>query len=342
MKKVLLSLISTLILISCGGESKKPTGDSDYKLNPLEAAQLFKQAKQMFGAVPDTMKGTYKDTPERIELGKKLYFETLLSDNNTQSCNSCHFIDEGRPGVDNLPVSPGAHGEDGTRNSPTVFNAGFQFVQFWDGRATDLKEQAKGPIVNPVEMAMKSESDAVKVLKGIPEYADKFANAFPGESDPVTYDNLAEAIAAFERTLISRSRFDDYCNGNQDALTDKEKAGLNTFIKSGCITCHTGPLVGGNMYQKAGLVKPYENTEDLGRFEVTGEESDKFLFKVPQLRNVALTAPYFHDGNIKTLDEAIIKMADMNLGKQLTEDEVDLMKTFLNSLTGKEFEKKEM
>jgi cytochrome c peroxidase len=286
------------------------------------------------------MPGSENDTPELIELGKKLYFETKLSVNNTMSCNTCHDINN-MAGVDGTPTSPGAlPGKIGTRNTPTVFNAGFQFAQFWDGRAPDLKEQAKGPILNPVEMAMPNEKEVVKVISSIPEYQDLFKKAFPNEKNPITFDNIAHSIAAFERTLVSKSRYDQWVTGDKNALTDEEKIGLKTFIEVGCITCHTGPLFGGNLYQKMGLVKPYSNTKDLGRFDVTKQESDKFMFKVAMLRNVALTAPYFHDGAVKTLEEAVKIMADINLGKQLTDDQLKSIVAFLKALTDPKLEKK--
>jgi cytochrome c peroxidase len=328
-------LISVFVL-SCGG--KKESGSS--KLSEAEESELLTKASSIFGALPNKMPGSENDTPELIELGKKLYFETKLSVNNTMSCNTCHDINN-MAGVDGKPTSPGAlPGKIGTRNTPTVFNAGFQFAQFWDGRAPDLKEQAKGPILNPVEMAMPNEKEVVKVISSIPEYQDLFKKAFPNEKNPITFDNIAHSIAAFERTLVSKSRYDQWVTGDKNALTDEEKIGLKTFIEVGCITCHTGPLFGGNLYQKMGLVKPYSNTKDLGRFDVTKQESDKFMFKVSMLRNVALTAPYFHDGAVKTLEEAVKIMADINLGKQLTDDQLKSIVAFLKALTDPKLEKK--
>ncbi|ROL59077.1 cytochrome-c peroxidase [Bacteroidetes/Chlorobi group bacterium MS-B_bin-24] len=328
-------LISVFVL-SCGG--KKESGSS--KLSEAEESELLTKASSIFGALPKKMPGSENDTPELIELGKKLYFETKLSVNNTMSCNTCHDINN-MAGVDGKPTSPGAlPGKIGTRNTPTVFNAGFQFAQFWDGRAPDLKEQAKGPILNPVEMAMPNEKEVVKVISSIPEYQDLFKKAFPNEKNPITFDNIAHSIAAFERTLVSKSRYDQWVTGDKNALTDEEKIGLKTFIEVGCITCHTGPLFGGNLYQKMGLVKPYSNTKDLGRFDVTKQESDKFMFKVSMLRNVALTAPYFHDGAVKTLEEAVKIMADINLGKQLTDDQLKSIVAFLKALTDPKLEKK--
>lgn len=341
MKKILLTFVfSAFILTACGGDKADEGPQQTSKLSAEAKTELLARAKQIFGALPDKMPGSENDTPELVALGKSLYFDTRLSVNGTQSCNTCHDITNGNAGVDNKRVSPGAiEGKQGTRNSNTVLNAGFQFVQFWDGREPDLKGQAKGPILNPDEMAMPSEAAVEKLLAGIPEYQEMFAKAYPNDKNSITYDNLANAIAAFERTFISRARFDDYIMGNPTALNDDELAGLKTFIDVGCITCHTGPLFGGNMYQKMGLIKPYANDKDLGRYDVTKNDLDKFMFKVAMLRNVTLTGPYYHDGAVESLDEAINTMAELNLGKTLTKDETASIKTFLKALTDKDLEK---
>lgn len=300
-----------------------------------EPAVLRTNALKVIAVLPDKMPGAEKDSPLLVNLGKKLYFEKALSKNETQSCNSCHAVDGGRAGVDNEPTSPGAFGKRGDRNSPTTLNAGFHMAQFWDGRAPDLKEQAKGPILNPVEMAMPAEPVVVERLKAHKEYPLLFAAAFAGESEPVNYENLARAIAAFERTLITRDRLDDFLKGQTAALTSAELKGLHTFLSLGCTTCHNGPLLGGNSYQKVGLIKPYENQADVGRSGVTKDDDDKFKFKVPSLRNIAATYPYFHDGRIGTLNEAVRRMAELQLGIRLTpEQEADLV-AFLQTLTGK-------
>lgn len=304
---------------------------------PSRDQKLRTDAQAVLGVLPAKMPGAEKDTPERIALGEKLYFDQRLSKNDSQSCNSCHNIKDGSAGVDNQPVSTGAFGKKGGRNSPTVLNAGFHVAQFWDGRAADLQAQAKGPILNPIEMAMPNEKAVLDKLKKT-EYPDLFKKAFGGDK-AMTYDNLAEAIAAFERTLVTPSRFDDYLGGNDAALTDAEKAGLETFLKSGCTACHSGPAVGGSMYKKMGLVKPYE-TKDQGRFDVTKKEEDRFVFKVPSLRNIALTGPYFHDGSVATLEDAVSKMAVHQLGKELSQEEVSSIVTFLKSLSDKNREKK--
>ena len=335
---VLILTICFALLQSCG-EKKSESKDAMASLSPQEQQELFDRAKQIFGVLPDKMPGGEKDSPALIALGKKLYFETKLSVNGTLSCNSCHnIINAG--GADTKPLSDGAlPGTKGTRNSNTVLNAGFQFVQFWDGREKDLKEQAKGPILNPVEMAMKDEKAVEKAISSIPGYKELFSAAYPKEAKTITFDNIANAIAAFERTLISKSRYDDYITGNKDGLTEMEMHGLKMFIETGCITCHTGPLFGGNIYQKMGLVHPYENTKDLGRFEVTKNEADKYMFKVPLLRNIAVTGPYFHDGAVASLADAVKKMGYLSLGKDLKPDEIDHIVLFLKALTDKNLEK---
>jgi cytochrome c peroxidase len=201
-----------------------------------------------------------------------------------------------------------------------------------------LKEQAKGPILNPVEMAMSSEPEVLERLKADKHYPAQFKTAFVGESAPINYENVAKAIAAFERTLITRDRLDDFLKGQDNALTTAELRGLNTFLTAGCTACHNGPLLGGNTYQKSGLLKPYANQGDLGRAAVTKDDDDKFKFKVPSLRNIAVTHPYFHDGKVSTLHEAVRQMGEIQLGKVFTkEEEADLV-AFLKALTGKELQ----
>lgn len=304
-------------------------------MSPAELQELRKNALQFTGVIPDKMPGAEKDTPAQVALGKKLYFDKVLSKNNTQSCNDCHRVDDGLPGSDGEPTSEGAFGKRGDRNAPTTLNAGFHLAQFWDGRAPDLKEQAKGPVLNPVEMAMPDETEVLKRLRRHPEYPGLFKGAFPGASEPVTYDNMAEAIAAFERTLITRDRFDDFLKGNDRALKPEEARGLKTFLANGCTTCHNGPLLGANSFQKIGLVHPFP-TKDQGRRAVTKDESDEAKFKVPTLRNIALTGPYFHDGSIRSLDDAVKKMGWHQLGKELSAEEIRDLAAFLHSLSGKD------
>lgn len=295
------------------------------------ADSVRSQASGFFQPLAEKMPGAENDSAEKIALGEKLYFETALSVNGTQSCNTCHRLDEKLGGVDNKKFSDGAlEGTIGDRNSPTVYNAGFHFVQFWDGRAADLKEQAKGPILNPVEMGIPDEATAVKNIKDA-GYSAEFNKVF-GSKNAITYDNIAEAIAAFERTLITKDRFDDFLKGDNEALTAEELTGLQDFMGSGCIVCHTGPLLGGHMYQKMGMVQPYPNTKDTGRHQVTGKEADKFMFKVPSLRNISKTAPYFHDGAAATLEEAVYDMGWYQLGRKLDDKTVASITTFLKAL----------
>lgn len=321
-------LLMAIGLISCTGDKKK---EAAFNVNPV---QLMDQAKGVFGVIPDKMPGAEKDSPDMIALGEKLYFDVRLSINDQQSCNSCHPVDGNKFGMDQKPVSEGTKGGPGNRNSPTVLNAGFHFAQFWDGRAGTLEEQAKGPVLNPVEMGMPNGGAVEKKLRDVKEYQELFARVFPGKN-PVTYDHMATAIAAFERTLRTTDRFDDFQKGNVAALTNEELGGLDLFIKTGCITCHTGPLLGGNLYQKTGLVYAYENTKDQGRYDVTKNEADRMLFKVPSMRNVAMTGPYLHDGAVATLDSAVAKMAWMQLGKSLTPVEIKAISAFLGSMTDK-------
>jgi cytochrome c peroxidase len=281
------------------------------------------------------MPGAEKDTPAMRDLGKRLFFETRLSMNQSQSCNSCHRVDSGKGGVDNEATSPGAFGKRGDRNSPTVLNAGFQLAQFWDGRAENLEAQAKGPVLNPIEMAMPNPDEVLKRLGNDKEYPALFAQAFPDARPPLTYDNVARAIAAFERTLRTQDRFDEFLKGNNEALSLQEMRGLQAFLAVGCTTCHGGPLLGGNAYHKVGLIHPYPTT-DQGRFEVTKDESDKQKFKVPTLRNIALTAPYFHDGKLATLEETVETMAHIQLDRKLTAEERKDIVAFLKALSDKE------
>jgi cytochrome c peroxidase len=269
----------------------------------------------------------------RIELGRMLYFEKRLSKNQDLSCNSCHALD--KFGVDGKPTSSGHRGQLGGRNSPTVYNAAGFFAQFWDGRAGTVEEQATGPILNPVEMALPSAEHAVKILKSMPEYVTAFGRAFPDDKDPVTFSNVGEAIGAFERKLTTPSRWDDYLRGKESALTDDELEGLKVFTNVGCMVCHTGEFVGGAMYQKVGVVENWPNQKDQGRFEVTKQDVDRMMFKVPTLRNIEKTAPYFHDGSVATLDAAVRAMGKHQLGLNLSEREVTSITAWLGSLTGK-------
>ena len=297
-----------------------------------DRAELSSQAKQIFGTPPEEAASESNPVTEpKIELGRKLYYDPRLSKNHDVSCNSCHALAEF--GVDGAPTSKGHRGQRGGRNSPSVYNAAFHIAQFWDGRAPDVEEQAKGPPLNPIEMAMPSKQAIEAVLQSIPDYGPLFRAAFPDEEGPITYDQMARAIGAFERRLVTPSAFDRFQSGELDALSEVELKGLGLFIETGCITCHNGPVIGGAMYQKIGLIHPYP-TEDLGRYEVTKSEADRYVFKVQSLRNVAKTGPYFHDGKIQPLEEVVVLMAHHQLGRELPEAEVNSIVAFLGSLTG--------
>jgi cytochrome c peroxidase len=271
-------------------------------------------------------------TEEKITLGRMLYFEPRLSRSQTLSCNSCH--DLAKYGVDAGPTSTGFKGQHGNRNAPTVFNAAAHFVQFWDGRAADVEAQATGPMMNPVEMAMPSGKEVVEVLASIPEYVQLFHKAFPGDKDPVSLNNAGKAIGAFERKLMTPSRWDAFLKGDANALTDDEKTGFLKFADAGCAACHNGALVGGNSYKKLGVKKNWPDNKDQGRVKVSKDSSDKFVFKVPSLRNIVKTGPYFHNGSIPTLDVAIMKMSEYQLGKPLSEPDVKAIVAWMNTLTG--------
>lgn len=269
--------------------------------------------------------------PDKVELGKKLFFDPRLSRSGFISCNSCHNLSMG--GSDNLPTSIGHNWQEGPINSPTVLNSSMNLAQFWDGRAADLQEQAAGPIANPMEMAF-SHSLAIDVLRSIPQYVAEFNKIYG--SDDITLDQVTNAIAAFEETLVTpNSRFDLWLKGNDNALTDTEIAGYQKFKQIGCVACHNGVAVGGSSFQKMGVVEPYQTDNPAeGRIAVTGKDADRFSFKVPTLRNVELTYPYFHDGAYWKLEDAVDVMARLQLGQQLEPQDIKNITAFLKTLTG--------
>ena len=267
----------------------------------------------------------------QVELGKKLYFDPRLSKSGFISCNSCHNLSMG--GTDNLPTSIGDHWKQGPINAPTVLNSSLNVAQFWDGRAKDLKAQAGGPIANPGEMAS-SHTLAVSILKSIPAYVTEFKQVFG--SSKINIDRVTQAIAEFEKTLVTpNSRFDKWLLGDKDAITSFELAGYKLFKNSGCVACHNGSAVGGNSFQKMGVVKPYKSKSGAqGVAGLTGKDEDRFKFKVPTLRNVEMTYPYFHDGAAKTLTEAVDIMGRLQLGKTFSNKENRQIVAFLKTLTG--------
>ena len=307
------------LFVGCAGSGTKSAA--------IEPAQL-----KAYAPLPAVALAVEPGGEEKVALGRILFYDPRLSKSQKISCNSCHLLTQ--YGVDNQATSSGHNGQKGDRNSQSVYNASINFVQFWDGRAPDVEQQAKGPVLNPVEMAMTSDKEVIAVLKSMPEYVDAFKKAFPNVKDPVTFDNMGIAIGAFERGLITPSRWDRFLKGDETALSAEEKAGFNTLVSSGCTTCHAGALVGGNMFQKIGAAKPWPDTSDPGRFNVTKREADKFMFKVPSLRNVEKTGPYFHDGKIATLKDAIAQMAEYQVGKKLSDADIQSIETWLKSLTG--------
>lgn len=268
-----------------------------------------------------------------VELGKKLFFDPRLSKSGFISCNSCHNLSMG--GTDNIRTSIGDKWQQGPINAPTVLNSSLSLAQFWDGRAADLKAQAGGPIANPGEMAF-SHTLAIDVLQSIPAYEREFKKVFG--KDKIDIDQVTTAIAEFEKTLVTpNSRFDQWLLGKKDALTANELAGYKLFKESGCVACHNGAALGGTSFQKMGIVEPYKSTSPTeGRSAVTGKDADRFNFKVPTLRNVELTYPYFHDGAYWKLEEAVDVMARLQLGRKLSDDEVGKITAFLKTLTGEQ------
>lgn len=332
----LAALLLSALITACGGSEQE---ESDAAASP-EAAEpaspdatvLAERAGGIFGPLPASMDGPGGPaTVAEIDLGRMLYYDKRLSKNHDVACNSCHMLD--RFGVDGEPTSPGHRGQRGDRNSPTVYNAALHTAQFWDGRAPDVEAQAKGPVLNPIEMASPSEAHVERVLASMPGYVEAFAAAYPDQAEPVSYDNMARAIGAFERKLTTPGRFDAFLGGDLSALDATEQRGLETFLSVGCATCHMGPAVGGTLYRKLGQIFPYE-TEDVGRENVTGETTDRHVFKVPSLRNVAETGPWFHDGSLGELEEVVRVMGYHQLGQELTAEQIGDLVAFLRSLTG--------
>ena len=304
-----------------------------------EDKALLERAQTAFKPLPDAaeMQKIRPFTEEQVKLGQQLWYENRLSKGNTVSCNSCHNL--ATAGVDNMPTSAGHKSQFGARNSPTALNAALLGSQFWDGRAADVEEQAGGPLLNPVEMANATEADAAAKIAGIPEYQEKFKAAFP-EDGAVSFKNITTALGAFERTLLTPTRWDDYLKGNVSALSEQERKGVRAFIDNGCIACHSGVNLGGTMFQKFGLVDgPYwkhidDPKHDKGRADVTKKAEDEFFFRVPGLRNVERTYPYFHNGSVWELDKAVNIMAKAQLGKTLAPEDTENIVAFLKALSG--------
>ncbi len=339
-----VAVIGLSLLLGGCNKASEPAGGA---AKPSAAAEpemlastdpLMLQARALFKPIPINAPELAGNpaTPDKLALGAMLFFDPRISATHSISCASCHSI--GLGGADNSPTSAGFHGKRGGRNSPTVFNSAFNFAQFWDGRAKDLEQQAGGPMINPVEMASPT-SHVAEQLAALPGYRAAFAKVFPNDPAPVSIANAQKAIAVFEATLITpNAPFDRFLRGDSAALDSEQKAGLKLFIEKGCASCHAGVNVGGEIYAKFGAVAapdaPYRPAGDVGRAAITGNASDTYVFKVPTLRNIALTAPYFHTGSEQDLMKVINVMASAQLGQSLTPVETQRIAAFLGTLTG--------
>lgn len=335
-KYLALSTLAFVLFYACGSETAKE--EKEVTTVSVEDRELMTKAQRFFQPLPDNADVDYNpSTPEKVKLGHVLYFDPNLSNQGNISCNSCH--DLATFGVDRKPVSEGDDGSLGERNSPTVLNAALHIAQFWDGRAKDVEEQAGMPVLNPVEMQMASEEAVVERLKANEFYTEMFAAAFPEEDVPITYENMTKAIGSFERQLLTPSPWDEYLKGDHSALSAEQKEGLQIFMDANCTMCHIGNNLGGSMYMKFGLQHDYwkytdSDHIDSGKYTVTGSPGDMFVFKVPSLRNVAETYPYFHDGSVEELSDAVEIMAITQLNKEMTQEEIQKVVAFLTSLTG--------
>lgn len=324
-----LSLLSVVLIVLC----------ASLALASAEA-ELRGLAQGMFKPIPQTapqLKGNAA-TADKVRLGHMLYFEPRLSASQLISCQTCHNV--GLAGADLQETSTGHGWQKGPRNAPTTYNAVFNTAQFWDGRAKDLAEQAKGPVQASVEMN-NTPAAVIKILKSIPDYVALFEKAFPGQKDPVTFDNMADAIEVFEATLLTpNDALDRYMAGDDNALSADQKKGLELFVNNGCVGCHDGVNLGGTDYFPFGVVEQpgaeILPSDDKGRFKVTNTASDEYVFRSPALRNIALTAPYFHSGKVWSLEQAVAIMGSTQLGMEINDEEVALIVAFLNGLTGEQ------
>ncbi|WP_442753352.1 cytochrome-c peroxidase [Methylocystis sp. JAN1] len=302
-----------------------------------DARKLLDEAQQSFKPLPPAPVAKEPLQAARAELGRRLFFENRVSMDGNVSCSHCHLPD--RQGADGLPKAIGVFGKENPRNAPSVFNAAFNFKQHWRGERESLEEQAEKSLLGPASFGNPDQAAAMGKLKAIPAYSEAFANAFPGDKDPVNSKNWGVAVAAFERTLLTRSKFDAFLAGDASALSPQERAGLRKFIDTGCASCHNGIGVGGDSFQKFGVTGDYwketgSKTPDKGRADVTKDDGDLYVFKVPSLRNVAKTAPYFHDGSVEDLTKAVKIMGKVQLGKTLSDRDAAEIVAFLGSLTG--------
>ncbi len=328
MKKVLF-VLAGLVLFSC----KKEAEEDFSKPQVAEKSELMKKALGIFKSISTI---EYASIPQnKIDLGKKLFFDNTLSKNGTISCNSCHNLTTF--GVDNKSFSLGDTKELGGRNSPSVIYASLHALQFWDGRAKDVEEQAGGPLLNPVEHSLPNKEFLEQKLRAITEYQTLFKTVYPNDKEPITFANITNAIGAFERQLNPTSKFDDYLDGNENAINEKEKKGLTAFVDNGCTTCHSGVAIGGQLMQKFGLYGDYAKLTnskkiDKGLFDRTQKEGDQFMFKVPSLRNVEKTYPYFHDGSVASLKETIKIMGKLQVNKDLSDNDIENIEAYLKNI----------
>ncbi|RUM49798.1 MAG: cytochrome-c peroxidase [Hydrogenothermus sp.] len=323
MKKLLIALLFSFSLLTFSYASD---------------VQLLKKARQYFSPLPEVFPSdTNPITKEKVKLGKILFYEPRISIDGATSCSKCHPI--ALYGADGLKKAQGNNGRINPRNAPTILNSAGQIAQHWRGDRKDVEDQAKRALLGKGSFGAPSYKWVEDKLKSIKGYEELFKKAFPEDKDPINVYNFAKAIGAWERTLSTPSRFDKFLNGHIDALSEKEKKGLEKFISIGCVSCHQGALLGGTMYQKFGIFEPYwkytkSEKIDLGLYSITKKEEDKYVFKVPPLRNVVMTAPYFHDGSVWSLKDAIRIMAKVQLGKNLSKEDIDDIYAFLKSLTG--------
>jgi cytochrome c peroxidase len=305
-----LFLTTLVLVVSCSPGGKIPEEiDISYLFGPTLPGDLFSPEE--------------KANQSLINLGRMLYYDKRLSQHHDVSCNTCHQLDN--YGVDNKPLSAGHAGEPIPRNAPTVYHAAAHIAQFWDGRAENVEE---------ADIIVTSSKNVLSVIESIPGYIDAFSKAFPRDSNPITYENAGKAIGAFSRGLVTPSPFDKYFAGDKKALTRRQKRGLVLFVDIGCATCHSGTYFGGQLYRKVGLVRPWPNQEDQGRYSLTKQDIDRMTFKVSALRNVAKTPPYYHDGSLNNLEGAVSEMARNQLGKDLPKNQIQDIAAFLESLTG--------
>jgi cytochrome c peroxidase len=328
--KTTIFIFVGLLLFGC----KKATTE-DFSKQPVpEKSELAKKADNFFKSISIV---EYVTIPQnKIDLGKKLFFDKTLSKSGVVSCNSCHNL--ATFGVDNKVFSIGDNKELNVRNSPSVIYASLNAMQFWDGHAKTLEEQAGESLLNPLQNGIPSKEFLENKLRAIAEYQTLFKNAYPNDAEPITFANITKAISAFERQLLPKSKFDDYLDGNENALNEQEKKGLNAFMDNGCTTCHSGVAVGGQLMQKLGLYGEYSKLTnskkvDMGLYERTKKEGDQYMFKVPNLRNVEKTYPYFHDGSVASLNEVIKIMAKLQVNKDISEGDANDIEAFLKTLT---------